>query len=760
MDDATAFPPPFDSLQEQMTDIYGDPEQPIEPQRTQPLVPPPRHIFPSMMHDPLSQVTHEPVSDATLDALLKLHFPSIPNPSFKSPEQKAAVRLALEHRHSFVAVLPTGGGKSLTYTLPAFNPKEQGYHSYIAVPSRALLEDQVENAKRLGISTKWWSARNKAIELERLIFAAMESMGSKTFKEYVFIVYLGLRLTLSIRHWALYGELALRWVLDEAHLLLSDTSFRPQFKLLRDHANFYVQRIFLTATLAKRLELRFLAEACMPPNTKIIRAPCNQPHISYIKLTYSTMNTNDKRLAVDVANILNGVMGSDRIGIIFCNSRQEADEFGSRFTHGCVSHSQLPEGTKTRNEAEWKKGQKRWIAATTGLTLGVDSPVVGAVIFMGVTYGMNFLYQGAGRSGRDGRPSWVVVLQPENNSWALIPRELDGDPECLMEAKLWLESTECRRLGFTRLYDEDEVPCKKLPGAHFCDFCDPTSPLLLRLQAKIIDPAKPVPTKAMEEDDFDTFGIDDLMDINFDNVPELAAPATSSALAPSSFASTNTSFIPSSATMSLPHTSILSSCDPLEDAPAPGRPSMQVQQNVAYHRSNQAGLETRQRILNTMTTMLLGKCPLCWAYRGVLEPKHDDRLWLRCRGDQGSGYVKHMMTVWQFKKKIQLPKFQSCWKCHLPQANFTVPTHPDLESGSRGDKDCPHQDLVVLVFGFIRYNEVWWDRARLHFNLPSNIGELEMARWYSRESIPGGFINGVVLMLWFYEEKEKQRRGE
>lgn len=559
------------------------------------------------------------------------------------------------------------------------------------------------------------------------------------------------------RHWARYGDRALRWILDEAHLLLSDSSFRPQFKKLRDHAEFYVQRIFLTATLAKRLEQRFLEEACMPPTTKIIRAPCNQPHISYMKLTYSTMNTNDKRLAMDVANILNEIMGEDRIGIIFCNSRQEADQFGNRFTHGCVSHSQLPEGTKTRNEAEWKSGQKRWIAATTGLTLGVDSPVVGAVIFMGVTYGMNFLYQGAGRSGRDGRPSWVVVLQPENTSWALIPRELDGDPECLMEAKIWLESTECRRLGFTRLYDETEVACKDLEDAHLCDFCEPKSALFLRLHAKIIDPPKPVPAKPMD-DDFETFGIDDLMGLNFDGVAELGSPAStaSSSPIPPFFARTNTS-IPSSSTMMLPHTS-MASYDPLQDAPAPGRPSMQVQQNVAYHRSNQAGLETRQRILNAMTTMLLGKCPLCWAYRGVLEPKHNDRLWLYCRGDKGSGYVQHMRTVWQFKKKINLPKFQSCWKCHLPQANFTVPTHPDLESGSRGDKDCPHEDLVVLVFGFIRYNEEWWDRARLHFNLPSNIGEIEMARWYARESIPGGFINGVALMLWFYQEKEKERQ--
>jgi len=115
-----------------------------------------------------------------------------------------------------------------------------------------------------------------------------------------------------------------------------------------------VQRIFLTVTLAKKC---LLEETCMLPSTKIIRALCDQPHISYLKITY-TMNTNKKRLAIDVAHILNSIMGHDRIGIIFCNSHEEADQFGNHFTHGCVSHSQLSEGTKTCNENEWKQGQK------------------------------------------------------------------------------------------------------------------------------------------------------------------------------------------------------------------------------------------------------------------------------------------------------------------------------------------------------------------------------------------------------------------
>lgn len=83
-----------------------------------------------------------------------------------------------------MAVLPTGGGKSLIYTLPAFNPKEAGYKSYIIVPNRALLEDQVKCSEDLGLQTVWWSARNHRVDEDtQLVFLAMESATSPAFRK-------------------------------------------------------------------------------------------------------------------------------------------------------------------------------------------------------------------------------------------------------------------------------------------------------------------------------------------------------------------------------------------------------------------------------------------------------------------------------------------------------------------------------------------------------------------------------------------------
>ena len=197
---------------------------------------------------------------------------------------------------------------------------------------------------------------------------------------------------------------------------------------------------------------------------------------------------NDSTHAVlNVAEILSTVIGPDRQGIIFCPSQHEADQLQDQFTQSHrVSHPELPEADNARRKDEWKKS---WIAATAGFTLGVNSPSVGAVIFLGVgiTHGMDFLYRRAGQSGSDGKRSWVVVLQDDEPHQFTMPHEGlqdDDDPQCLAESRAWLQANQCRRLGFTMLYDNDTVSCADLPDAHFCDFCEPQSKLVVELKKK------------------------------------------------------------------------------------------------------------------------------------------------------------------------------------------------------------------------------------------------------------------------------------
>jgi len=357
----------------------------------------------------------------------------------------------------------------------------------------------------------------------------------------------------------------LRLVLDEAHQILSDYEFRPQFLKLRELADFKVQLIYLTASLPKRLEAQFLTQLCLPPDTPIIRAPSDQPQISYIKLTYNTMNTNVIRFAIDVAQIMTEVIGPNQKGIIFCSTIDEADELGAKFTHKCVSHSKLPFEVKAHNQDAWKAGHAQWIAATTGMVCGIDDPHVGAVIFVGVSYGLVNIYQGAGRSGRDGTPSWAIVLQAQNTSRAIPQGGLKDDPQCLQESEDWLRSEQCRRLGCSNLFDSARVSCFDLPNAHFCDYCDPSLEILPQLRSKIID------LLVVREDEFDVLD-SHLMDMDFEGIMELSHPQSTPLSLPCT-----AEFPTYSSTLSHPPAASSSTQEDLfRFAPTPCAPSMQI----------------------------------------------------------------------------------------------------------------------------------------------------------------------------------------
>ena len=92
------------------------------------------------------------------------------------------MRLSVEQQQSFVAVLLTGGGKSLTYTLLAFNPKEASYRFYIIIPNHALLADQVKQSEELGLNAMWWTAQKHRVDEDiQLVFLALFT--SQAFKK-------------------------------------------------------------------------------------------------------------------------------------------------------------------------------------------------------------------------------------------------------------------------------------------------------------------------------------------------------------------------------------------------------------------------------------------------------------------------------------------------------------------------------------------------------------------------------------------------
>lgn len=115
--------------------------------------------------------------------LLQQHFPNIPSPQFTSDLQMRAVEMTIAtQKINFVVVMPTGSGKSLLFTLPPFH--EPGFQTYVVIPNRSLLQDQLSRANKIGLKTYTWTTKNcKPPSETQLIFLAMESAVSKKFKQ-------------------------------------------------------------------------------------------------------------------------------------------------------------------------------------------------------------------------------------------------------------------------------------------------------------------------------------------------------------------------------------------------------------------------------------------------------------------------------------------------------------------------------------------------------------------------------------------------
>lgn len=117
-----------------------------------------------------------------LNDLLKKNFPNIPQPNFKSNEQKNIAALSVMREHNFVGILATGGGKSIAYTLPYFH--EPNNITFVAVPNKFLLRNQLERTKSIGIPCCQWDATTK-IDLNGMsvVFVAWETLVSAGFQE-------------------------------------------------------------------------------------------------------------------------------------------------------------------------------------------------------------------------------------------------------------------------------------------------------------------------------------------------------------------------------------------------------------------------------------------------------------------------------------------------------------------------------------------------------------------------------------------------
>lgn len=298
--------------------------------------------------------------------------------------------------HDTLALLPTGGGKSVCYQVPAM--VKEGICIVIS-PLIALMKDQVENLKAKGIEAisivSGMGKREIDIALDNCIYGPVK------------FLYLSPERLLSelVRERIKYMNVNLLAV-DEAHCISQwGYDFRPPYLHIADlrelHPDVPVLALTATATAEVREDIQ---EKLLFKNQAVYQKSFERKNISYVVQG----EENKLRKLLDIAK---GVKGS---GIVYVRSRKETAEIAKFYNQNGVKadfyHAGLDASQRSQKQDSWKINRTRIIVATNAFGMGIDKPDVRFVIHKDMPESLEAYYQEAGRAGRDEHKAYAVLL--------------------------------------------------------------------------------------------------------------------------------------------------------------------------------------------------------------------------------------------------------------------------------------------------------------------------------------------------------------
>ncbi|MBE1158797.1 DNA helicase RecQ [Dyella acidiphila] len=380
--------------------------------------------------------------------------------SFRGPQQ-AIVEHVSEGGDALV-LMPTGGGKSLCYQIPALLRQGTGI---VVSPLIALMQDQVDALREAGVSAAYLNSSLDAQEqreVERRLLAGGLNL-----------LYVAPERLLTARFLELLEstEVAL-FAIDEAHCVSQwGHDFRPEYReLTLLHQRFpQVPRIALTATADPRTREEIVERLGLQDARPFVSS-FDRPNIRYaIALRH---NARSQLLA-----FLDGHRGD--AGIVYCLSRRKVDETAEWLSAAGIEalpyHAGLDAATRAANQQRFLREDGVVMVATVAFGMGIDKPDVRFVAHLDLPRSMEGYYQETGRAGRDGLPAnaWMVYgLSDVVTMSQMIAQSESGDERKRIErGKLdlllsYAEATQCRRELLLSAFGEDfHGPC-----GH-CDNC-------------------------------------------------------------------------------------------------------------------------------------------------------------------------------------------------------------------------------------------------------------------------------------------------
>ena len=310
------------------------------------------------------------------------------------PMQDEIVSAALEGR-DVLAILPTGGGKSVCFQVPAM--MKEGI-ALVITPLIALMKDQVQNLADRGIKALCVNAGMGHREVEtvlnnaaygdfKFLYVSPERLGTRLFRNYV-------------------QEMNINYiVVDEAHCISQwGYDFRPDYlKIgkLRELVDAPV--IALTATATPKVADDIMDRLGFEEKN-LIKSGFERPNLSYI-----VRKCEDK--LGQLLSICSNVAGT---GVVYVRNRKKTEELAAFLTANGISasfyHAGLGQDSRADRQEKWKTDKIRVMVCTNAFGMGIDKPDVRFVVHFDLPDSPEAYFQEAGRGGRDGKRSFAVLL--------------------------------------------------------------------------------------------------------------------------------------------------------------------------------------------------------------------------------------------------------------------------------------------------------------------------------------------------------------